>query len=129
MPLLVEEVGSERANLLWNQADRVAAVRLIYAEGRAALGMAYRLACIDLEALRTAVHELDQLYKQIDIIEVTDNLVQRAGALAEDYSLRGYDAIHLAAAETLCDEDVVLVAGDGSLCNAAEILGLNIARI
>lgn len=129
VPLLVQEAGSEQANLLWNEADRVAAIRLVYAEGRAALAMAVRLGRLDKNELRLAVADLDQLYQQLDLIEVSDTLVRRAGVLAEDYSLRGYDAMHLAAAEVLKDESLVLVAGDEPLCKAAEILGLAVAHI
>lgn len=125
----MEESGSERANLLWNKADRIAAVRLVYAEGCAALAMAARLGRLDQKALRIAVHELEQLYQQIDLIEISDEIVRRAGLLAEDYSLRGYDAVHLAAAETLDEEEIVLVVGDGPLCKAAEKLGLAVSRI
>jgi len=64
----------------------------------------------------------------MDIVEATDTLVRRAGALAELSSLRGYDAVHLAAAETLGDEEVILVAGDGPLCRGAQALGLSVAR-
>lgn len=127
VPLLVEESGSERANLLWNEADRIVAIRLVYAEGRAALAMAVRLGRLDQGALRTSVLGLDQLYQQMDIVEISDNLVRRAGVLAEDHSLRGYDAVHLAAAETLSGDGIVLVAGDGPLCQAARALGLAVA--
>ncbi|WP_298338699.1 hypothetical protein [Ferrimicrobium sp.] len=39
--------------------------------------------------------DLEVLYQQIDIVEVSDSLVRRAGALAEIHSLRGCDAVHL----------------------------------
>ena len=128
LPLLVEEIGTGRATVLWDEADRVAAVRLVYAEGRAALAMAARTGRIRRRELPAVIRELEQLYEQVDVVEVSDSLVRRAGGLAEKYSLRGYDAIHLAAAETLVDEDIVVVAGDGPLCRAAEALGLAVAR-
>ncbi len=51
------------------------------------------------------------------------------GEPAEKHSLRGYDAVHPAAAELAADEDLVLVAGDGELLRAAATIGLNTARI
>jgi hypothetical protein len=39
--------------------------------------------------------------------------------LAEVRRLRGYDAVHLAAAERVRDPDVVVTAGDGTLLDAA----------
>lgn len=126
--LIVQETGSARAQLLWDEAERVVAVRLVYAEGWAALGMANRTGRISRPALRRALRDLDGCYLQMDIVEVSDDLVRQAGALAEIHSLRGYDAVHLAAAETLAEDDVVLVAGDGPLCEAAGRLGLAVGR-
>lgn len=127
VPLLVEEVGTARATLLWNEADRVAGVRLVHAEGRAALAMAARTGRLSHPAARAAVGGLDRLYQQMDIVEASDSLVRRAGALAEAHALRGYEAVHLAAAETLVDEEIVVVAGTGPLCRAAHSLGLAVA--
>ncbi|MGC9155643.1 MAG: type II toxin-antitoxin system VapC family toxin [Ferrimicrobium sp.] len=128
VPLFVEEAGSGRASLLWDQADHVAGVRLLYAECRAALAMATRLGRLSTRALRTAVIDLEVLYQQIDIVEVSDDLVRRAGTLSEIHSLRGYDAVHLAAGETFIGQDVVFVAGDGPLYEAAKSMGLAVAR-
>jgi predicted nucleic acid-binding protein len=128
VPLLVDEPGTDVATVLWNEADRIAAVRLVYAEGCAAFAMAVRAGRIGHSDLRKSIEGLDHLYQQMDIVEVSDALVRRAGALAEVHSLRGYDAVHLAAAETLIAEDLVFVAGDEPLCQAAGSVGLAVAR-
>jgi hypothetical protein len=128
VPLLVEEEGSSRASLLWDEAERVVAVRLIFAEGRVALAAAGRTGRMTRSDLRMATRGLERLYEQMDIVEVSDAVVRRAGGLAEAHSLRGYDAVHLAAAETIGDGDLVVVAGDGPLCRAAQVLGLGVAR-
>lgn len=129
VPLLVEEDASARASLMWDEADRTAGVRLIYAEAHAALAAARRSGRIEARGLRQAVAELELLYHQIDVVEVSDALVRRAGALAEEYALRGYDAVHLAGAETIVGEDSVLVSGDRPLCRAAESLGIAVAHV
>lgn len=129
VPLLVEEVGSSRAALLWDEADRVLSNRLVYAEARAALAAASRAHRIDPEDLGDLVQGLERLYRQVDFVELSDDLVHRAGALAEAHALRGYDAVHLASAEMLADEAVVFVAGDGPLCRAAARLGLSLGCI
>jgi predicted nucleic acid-binding protein len=41
---------------------------------------------------------------------------------------RGYDAVHLAAALTVADDDLVVVTGDGELATAATDAGLALAR-
>lgn len=129
VPLLVEEDASARASLIWDEAERIAGVRLVYAEAHAALAAARRSGRIEARGLRQAVAELRRLYDQMDVVEASDALVRRAGALAEEYALRGYDAVHLAGAETVAGEDSVLVAGDRPLCRAAESLGIAVAHI
>ena len=49
-----------------------------------------------------------------------------AADLAEDEHLRGYDAVHLAAALTV--EAEILTSADTALCEAAERRGLHIAN-
>lgn len=129
VPLLVEEPSSERASLLWSEADRVVTSRLLYVEGRAALAMANRTGRLSRSALQEAVAVLEQLYDQMDTVETSDAIVRRAGSLAELHALRGNDAVHLASAETLARADGVLVAGDRSLCRAATALGMAVGPL
>ncbi|MHB8452767.1 MAG: type II toxin-antitoxin system VapC family toxin, partial [Mycobacteriales bacterium] len=90
--------------------------------------MAARTGRISQPALRAAARGLERLCEQMDIVEVSSSLVHRAGALAEEHSLRGYGAVHLAAAEALAAEEIVVVTGDGALGQAAHSLGLAVAR-
>jgi predicted nucleic acid-binding protein len=128
IPLIVEEPGSAVASQLWDAAERVVTVRLAYPEGRAALAQARRLGRLPPRAYRTARDGFEDLWRQLDRVEVTAGLAQRAGDLTEELGLRGYDAVHLAAAEIIADPDTVLVAGDGPLCQAAATLGFAITR-
>jgi predicted nucleic acid-binding protein len=127
VPLLIEEPGSEIAGRLWDEADRLVSIRLVMAEGRAALVQAARGGSLDQGHLRQAVTDLQSLYSQLDLVEVTDELVGRAGSLAEAQALRGYEALHLAAADLVKDPELVFVSGDAGLCRAAEDMGLQIA--
>lgn len=124
IPLIIDEPGSQRAGRVWDTADRLTSVRLIYAEARAALAQAARLGRLSAAHLEMAVDELDDLYAQLDLMDVDDPLVRRAGELAKQRSLRGCDAVHLAAAERVATEITVLVSGDRDLCAAAGMLGL-----
>jgi uncharacterized protein len=128
VPLLIEEPGSETAGRLWDEADRLVSIRLVYTEGHAALAQASRGRRLDPRHLRRAVTELLDLYEQLDLVEITDALVRRAGSLAEIYALRGYDALHLAAVEFVRDNELVFVSGDANLSQAADDLGLHVAR-
>jgi len=127
--LVVEEVGSDEARRLWCDAEHVTSARVVYAEGHAALAAAARLGRLPADRLRTAVGELVDRYEELHLVEISDRLLRRAGALAEDHTLRAYDSIHLAAAElSRGGDELVFVAGDGDLCSAAERIGLEVAR-
>lgn len=127
IPLIIEEPGSERAGRVWDIAEHVLSVRLVYAEARAALAQAARTDRLPAEELPGTVASLGELYEQLALIEVDDVLVRRAGELAERHALRGSDAVHLAAAERVADDEMVLVAGDRELLAAAATLGLALA--
>ena len=129
VPLLVAEPGSARAASLWDGADRIVSVRLIYPEARAALAQAERLGRLTVRHLRDAVTEFDSLFEEIDLVEVDDALARRAGELAEARRLRGYDAVHLAAADRVRDPNVVVIAGDGALLDAAAAEGMAVAAL
>jgi predicted nucleic acid-binding protein len=129
VPLLIAEPGSTRAASLWDGADRVVSVRLLYPEARAALAQAERLGRLTAGQLRDAVTELDSLFEEIDLIEVDDGLARRAGELAEVRQLRGYDAVHLAAAARVRDPNVVVIAGDSALLDAAAAEGMAVAEL
>ena len=129
VPLLIDEPGSARATSLWDGADRVVSVQLLYPETRAALAQAKRLGRLTARQLRGAVTEFDSLFEVIDLVEVDHVLAVRAGELAEARRLRGYDAVHLAAAERVRDPDVVVIAGDGVLLDAAADEGMAVAAL
>jgi predicted nucleic acid-binding protein len=124
VPLLIAEPGSPAARQLWDGATRVASVRLVYPEARAALAQARRQDRLTARQLRTAVRSLDEIYTQLDTVEVTETLAHHAGELAEQHRLRGYDAVHLAAALLISDPDLVLATGDLELLAAATASGL-----
>lgn len=127
LPLVVEEPGSEAAGRLWDEADHVVSVRLLYAEARAALAQAQRMSRVTRRQMLRLVEDVDALYSQLDRMDADEILVRRAGDLAQQLGLRGYDAVHLAAAERLDGPELVLVAGDRGLVDGARELGLAVA--
>ncbi len=124
VPLVVAEAGSARAATLWDGADRAVSVRLVYPEGRAALAQAQRFGRLTVRQLRAAVREFEARCLELDLVELDDVLARRAGHLAELHGLRGYDAVHLAAADRVRDPDLVVVAGDRALLTAVAAEGL-----
>ena len=129
VPLLIEEPGSAHAVSLWDGSDRVVSARLLYPEARAALAQAGRLGRLTSRQLRVAVNEFEHIYEQLDLVDIDDELARRAGQLSEAHALRGYDAVHLAAAHRVRDPDLVLVAGDGARLAAATSEGLATAAV
>jgi predicted nucleic acid-binding protein len=129
VPLLIEEPGTERAGTIWDQAERVVSVRLLRVEARAALAQAARLGRLNDEQLADAKRECDVIAAQLDLVDIDDELVDKAAALAEELALRADDAVHLAAALRVFDQDLVLVAGDRALLAAAEEVGMTTAVI
>ena len=124
--LLIEEEGSEQAATVWDRADVVASVVLVEVEARAALASAERGHRITTDQHDQARAGLEVLMDGLTQIEVTGDLVSEAGGLAQSHALRGYDAVHLAAALTVGAE--VLSSADLDLCDAAERLALHIAN-
>jgi uncharacterized protein len=123
--LLVED-GSDRADALWSSADVLAAATIIVVEARAALAAAHRVNRLSSIEHDVAKRELALLLEEITFVEVGFDLVERAADLAEDEGLRGYDAIHLAAALTV--DARVLTSADSGLCAAAARRGLHVAN-
>lgn len=126
LKLLIDEDGSDRAGRLWDTADAVASVALVVVEARAALAAAERGDRLTATEHRRAKTELDVLVEELTIIEVTEDLIAQAAGLAENEALRGYDAVHLAAALTVGAD--VLTSADSALCAAAERCGVHVAN-
>jgi len=75
--------------------------------------------------LRSALDELDAIWAALDILEMTDTLIQAAAKASRDHALRAYDAVHLAAALALArDEEIAFVCWDRELSEAANKRGL-----
>lgn len=112
---------------LWGGAYPAASSILAYPEGQAALAGARRLDRLGEEGHKQALAAFEQLYSELVMVGLDQELARRAGGYAEDLGLRGYDAVHLATALELGDEEVVLVTWDRDLARAAEGVGLGLA--
>lgn len=88
-----------------DQAELVATCWIAYVEARAAF--ARRLSPEDR---RRTCADLDRDWPRYVKIEVTETLIREAAAVADTYRLRGYDAMHLAAARALRDRRIGAVA-------------------
>ena len=125
LKLILEETGSDRAAMIWRSADTVAAASIGYVEARAALGAAHRNRRLSRLQLGRAKQSLDLLWSQLSVVEVTIELVAMAGEYADRLALRGYDAVHLAAASTIGAD--VFSSADRRLCDVAGRIGFHVA--
>jgi predicted nucleic acid-binding protein len=71
-----------------------------------------------------AVAELAALNAELVIVSVDEALARRAGELADERALRGYDAVHLASALALGPGETILATWDRDLSSAAVDAGL-----
>ena len=125
--LILVEDGSDLAAELWGSGYPAVSSVLSYPEGCAALAAARRQRRLGEDQHPEAMVAYEQLQAQLITVGVDSQLANRAGRLAEDFGLRGYDAVHLATALALGDEEVVVVTWDRDLARAAEQAGLGLA--
>jgi predicted nucleic acid-binding protein len=123
----VAEDGSALADELWAAADLQMASHLVYPEARAALAAAFRAGRIDRRDLRRAVADLEAATSAMLLVGVDEALAREAGRLAEEHSLRGYDAVHLATALSSGDDTILIVTWDRDLAVAALHCGRTVA--
>jgi predicted nucleic acid-binding protein len=128
--LYVEEQGRTAVVALVERADSIATSRITYAETRAALARLRRDRWLSAAALKDCVTQLDERWPGYRLVEVTEELVRRAGNLAERYALRGYDAVQLAAATELriAGADLVFSSFDARLNTAVRRERIRVAQ-
>ncbi len=122
--VLVREEGTAAAREIWTAAQAVVATPLVEVEARAALAAAQRGCRLSPSSHRTVKQALSELLAEVTLVPVTSELTSRAADLAESEALRGYHAVHLAAALTVAD---VLASADRPLGRAALARGLQVA--
>ena len=124
--LYVAEAGSPAVRGAVQRADRIACHLIGHGEIRAALASAQRSGRLSADHGRQRDQFLRD-WNEGDLITTDEPLVLRAGELAEGFALRGYDAVHLAAAERLfrvLGSDVRMSTFDTQLGRASRLLGL-----
>jgi predicted nucleic acid-binding protein len=126
VPLLIVEPTSDVCGALWDAADDVTATRLVYVETMAALGQALRMGRLSPRQLPAARGVLDELWSVVEVIEVTETLMKNAADLALSHGLRGYDAVHCAAAIAVNDAELVATSGDVRLMAAWSSEGVTV---
>jgi len=123
----VAEAGSPEVSALIAEASAVGTAVLSRAEVAAALARAVRVKLVTKDAAAAALKVFTAEWEHLIRLQLTEALAARAGALAWEHGLRGYDAVHLATAlfwrETL-GEPVAVATFDRELWSGARASGL-----
>jgi predicted nucleic acid-binding protein len=120
--LLLREPGAAVVAEAWLLADPPVCSRLALVEARAALAAAHRARRHDATQHRRLKRSFAEMWSQASVVEVDEAVVLLAADLAEEHALRGYDAVHVAAALTAASP--LFVSADADQLRAAEALKL-----
>jgi predicted nucleic acid-binding protein len=124
----VREAGSDEVQRLIAQADAVGTGLVSRAEVAAALARAGRMGLVERGEAEAALLAFRADWPRLARIQLTEPLLARADALAWDYGLRGYDAVHLASAlywQESLRRPVTLATYDRELWRAGAAVGLD----
>ena len=122
--LCVLETGTPLAVALWEGGDNLLTSRIADIEVRAVLAAAERIGRIDAAPAAKARERWDELWPGLTKVEVSSQVADAAGALADRRPLRAADAVHLASALMVKDASPLFAAWDRRLGSAARAEGL-----
>ena len=123
----VEEAWSAEVRSCISQHESIATSTIARAESAATFARAVRRGSLTEAAARAGHQQFVREWKTYMRIRVTESLVARADHIAWVFRLRGYDAVHLAAALEWHDrtgEAVTVATFDEDLWRAAREAGL-----
>lgn len=125
--LYVREPDSDEVREAVGSAEVVATSIVAYVEARAAFARKFREKGLSEAAYRSIKGSLDADWPNYFVLNLTNTAVISAGELAEKHALRGFDALHLAAALELRSaaggSDLRFSTADARLAAAARLEG------
>ncbi len=125
----IAEDGTPEVNELIDRADSVVTNLISRAEVAAAIMRASRIEIINREDALQAIQKFRSEWESVQRLPVTEATVARADSLVSNYDLRGYDAVHIAAAliwQEAIIETITMATYDHILWNVARKEGLDI---
>lgn len=123
------EAASAQVETLLAEAVVTGTSPISRAEVAAALAKAVRVKWLTRDLAGQLLRVFRAQWSDLITVEVTEAVVAQADALAWDYGLRGYDAVHLASAllwQNGLSEIVTLATFDRQLWDAAQLIGLEV---
>ncbi|MBZ0157890.1 MAG: type II toxin-antitoxin system VapC family toxin [Alphaproteobacteria bacterium] len=124
----VAEAGSGEVDTLIAEASVVGTAVISHAEAASALAKAVRMRLLSREEAASALQVFNAEWESLVRLQLTEVLLSRAATLAWDHGLRGYDAVHLAAAlfwQEMLGDPISLATYDRQLWEAAQATGLS----
>jgi predicted nucleic acid-binding protein len=125
----VREAGSEQVIAFFAQHPLIGTAVLTQAEVASAMSKALRSGWVDEPAILAAWQDFLSHWPAYVRLPISAGIVEHAAAIAQQYGLRAYDAIHLASAlawEDVTGDEVVFACYDENLAKAAGKEGLQI---
>jgi predicted nucleic acid-binding protein len=123
----IRETGSGEVQGLLRSIAVAGTSPISKVEMAAAIARAWRVKSISQDDSKLAWQKFQSEWPSLYKIAFSETTVDKAASLAWEYSLRGYDAVHLAAAsiwQEALGEQVTLVTFDQQLWRAGEKAGL-----
>ena len=130
--LFLQEGNYAAVRMLVAQTEDKICYELGFVEVRAALAAANRAQRIDDDSLEQVKKQFELEWLKSSVVATDEVLIQRACGIAEYGGLRGYDAMHLAAAERVRMGgfmDMELLSFDKDLVRAAKMLGIRCVEL
>jgi len=124
---LVAESGTEAVNEIVSRAEVMGTAIICRAEVAAAFAKAIRTGTLTSSGAAESLQEFRNDWSHLIRLQITERLVAQADSLAWSHDLRGYDAVHLAAAMAWQEAfamPVTLATFDRSLWRAAKRTGM-----
>ena len=100
LKLYIQEKQSEEVSALLEAADGAGTSILTYTEMASAMARAVRMRLISDSEAKSAWKNFLGNWPEFTRLKIPSQLTEHAATLAWEYGLRGYDAMHLAAALT-----------------------------
>lgn len=127
--LYVAEPGQPELIQQISQADLLTSHLIAYVEVHAAFAKRLRLEDLSEPSYEQCLSQFEQDWLGTAVVQLDDALARQAAEMAFTYGLRGYDSIHLAAAEFFfrqSTEPLHFACFDKRLNTAAKSLGLEL---
>ena len=118
--------GADLAAELWDGADLVASSQIADLEVRTVLAGGLRLGKLERDSYDAATARWEAMRRGMWRVDLSPHVTERAARLAEAYTLRPTDAIHLASAQLLDHPGLVVLGWGEQFVTAARAEGCTV---